>query len=208
VGGKYLDLHTSALGEFLHYLYAFSHGFSGCMKWVLTDHPLELSRQQCAWLSPDDLPMHIDQGRFGFFYSDGTPEAQPKPLIWALRFLREYVDGGGERGELEVLRAPTQTGTGYVFRAPGALFVGDLTYRGPELQFTASQAANVLLRWDDRSLRIMSTADAAARLKVPVLLPHARNGKAKVSGKLGSSRQEGEWLELELLEGEVVEVAG
>ena len=207
VGGAYLDLHTTALGEFLHYLYAFSRGFSGCMKRVLTDHPLELSRQQCTWLSPDDLQTYTDQGRYGLFWSDGTPEAQLKPLVWALRFLREYVDDGGARGDLQVLLAPTQIGTGYEFRAPRALFVGNLAYQGPELEFRAAQAANVLVRWDERSLRMMSTADAAVRLRIGVLLPGSTPKTAEVQGKVGSSEALGEWLELELLEGEVVEVA-
>ncbi|MBM3472833.1 MAG: hypothetical protein FJX75_06150 [Armatimonadetes bacterium] len=206
IGDGYLDLHTSALGEFLHYLYAYAHGFSGCMKWALTDHPLDLSRQQCAWIPPEEVATHIEQGRYGLFWSDGTMEAKPKPLVWALRFLREYVDAGGDRGELQVIAAPTQIGTGYVYRAPGALFVGSPSYRGPDLEFVAKQAANVLLRWDDRSLRIVSTADAEARVKASAL--PGSGAKLKVTGKVGASRQDGEWLGLELLEGEVVEVVG
>ncbi len=208
VAGEYLDLHTTALGEFLHWLYAYAHDFEGCMKWALTDHPLELSRQQCTWIPPDDLATHIDQGRYGFFWSDGTLDARPKPLVWALRFLREYVDAGGDRGELQVVHAKTQIGTGYVFRAPGALFVGNVEYRGPTMEFKSSQAANVLLSWDRRSLRILSTADAAVRVSLRALLPTAPKGKAVVSGKPASRKQVGDWLEMNLLEGEVVTVAG
>ncbi len=208
IGGAYLDLHTTALGEFLHWLYAYAHDFEGCTKWALTDHPLELSRQQCTWLSPDDLATHIDQGRYGFFWSDGTIDARPKPLVYALRFLREYVDAGGDRGELQVVPAKTQIGAGYVFHAPGALFVGNVAYQGPAMQFTSEQAANVLLRWDQRSLRIMSTADAAVRVNLRALTPASFTGKLVVSGKLASHKQAGDWLELNLLEGEVVTVAG
>lgn len=206
IAGSYLDLHTSALGEFLHYLYAYSRGFSGCMKWVLTDHPLELSRQQCSWVPADDLSTHTDQGRYGFFYSDGTREPQPKPLVWALRFLREYIETGGESGELQVTAAPTQIGTGYVFRAPRALFVGNSSFESPELQFTSLDAANVLLRWDDRSLRLLSTADATVRLDSKAFLPALRSREVKVSGKFAASRTVGDRLELELLEGETIVV--
>jgi hypothetical protein len=203
----YLDLHTSALGESLHYLYAYAHGFAGCMKWTLTDHPLELSRQQCSWMPADDLAAHTDQGRYGFFWSDGTLDDQPKPLVWALRFLREYVDAGGERGELQVGPARTRIGTGYAFRAPRALFVGDVAYDGPGLEFTAAQAANVLLWWGDRSLRVISTADASVRVDLAALLGKAPEGEVSVGGKLGSSHQIGGALELELLEGEPVDLA-
>lgn len=204
IGGRYLDLHTSALGEFLHYLYAFSRGFSGCMKWVLTDHPLELSRQQCSWIPPDDLSTHIDQGRYGFFYSNGTGEPQPKPLVWALRFLREYIDAGGGTGDLQVVPAPTPIGAGYVFRAPRALFAGNTTYESPELQFTSAEAANLLLRWDDRSLRLLSTADATARLTPRAFLPAAESREVNVSGKLAAWEADGDRLQLELLEGETI----
>jgi hypothetical protein len=203
----YLDLHTSALGEFLHYLYAYAHGFAGCMKWTLTDHPLELSRQQCTWMPAEDLAAHIDQGRYGLFWSDGTSNDQPKPLVWALRFLRQYVEAGGERGDLQVTAAGTRIGTGYVFHAPRALFVGDVAYAGPGLEFTAAQAANVLLWWDEGRLRILSTADATARVDLAALLGRAPEGAVTVSGKLGSCHQAGGVLGLELLEGEPVDVA-
>lgn len=201
---QYLDLHTSAVGEFLNYLNAFNRGYEGCNKWVLMDHPLELSRQQCRWLAEDDLPKHIDQGRYGLFYSDGTLTPRPKPLVPALRFLREYVDAGGERGELTLEQAGNLIGTGYVFRAPHALFVGNTTYRGPELQFTASQPANVLLFWQGQSLRLVATADATVRVKPGALVTGL--SAPEVHGKTASAKRQGEWLELGLLEGEVVEL--
>ncbi|MEI6503965.1 MAG: hypothetical protein WCP21_23380, partial [Armatimonadota bacterium] len=201
---QYLDLHTSAVGEFLNYLNAFNRGYEGCNKWVLMDHPLELSRQQCRWLAEDDLPKHIDQGRYGLFYSDGTATPQPKPLVPALRFLRGYVDAGGERGELKLEQADNLIGTGNVFRAPHALFVGKTTYRGPELQFTANQPATVLLCWQRQSLRLVSTADATVRVKPGALVTGL--SAPTMQGKTASVKRQGEWLELGLLEGEVVEL--
>lgn len=200
--GKYLDLHTSAVGEFLQYLYAYQRGYEGGMKWVLTDHPLELSRQQCTWVPPDDLPRHIDQGRYGLFYSAGTATPQPKPLVPALRFLRDYVAAGGERGALRLEQADNLIGTGYVFRSPHALFVGNQRYEGPELRFAAAFPANVLLRWDGQALRLVATADATVRLRPEALVAGLRS--AQIVGKTGARQRRGEWLELELLEGEPV----
>ncbi|NCP30600.1 MAG: hypothetical protein GW867_11330 [Armatimonadetes bacterium] len=203
----YLDLHTSALGEFLHYLYAYAHGFDGCMKWALTDHPLELSRQQCNWMPADDLPAHLDQGRYGMFWSDGTEEARPKPLVWALRFFRDYLDAGGQRGELTVEKAPTRIGTGYVFRAPGARFVGNLRHAEPGFSLEARQAANVLVRWNGKQAQLLATADATVRLDPVRLFGWRAGAEMKVTGKVGASRWAGNELVVGLLEGETVRLA-
>lgn len=202
----YLDLHTSALGEFLHYLYAFAGGFSGCMKWTLTDHPLELSRQQCVWMPADDLAAHIDQGRYGFFWSDGTGALRAKPLVSALRFLRLYVDAGGDRGTLQVIPAPTRIGAGYVFRAPRALFVGNLTGDVPGLRFTATRAANVLLWWDENRLRLLSTADAHLTVDLRALTGDAPAGDLTLTGEASAWQPSGAGFTLDLLESQPVEV--
>jgi hypothetical protein len=203
----WLDLHTSALGEFLHYLYAYAHGFDGCMKWALNDHPLELSRQQCTWMPADDLPQHIDQGRYGLFWSDGTAEARPKPLVYALRFFRDWLEAGGDRGELTVVKAGTRIGTGYIFRAARARFVGDLSYAEPGFAFEAPQAANVLLRWDDRQARLVATADAIVHLDPTALFGWPAGADPRLAGKLGAARREGhEWV-LDVLEGEELTLA-
>jgi hypothetical protein len=198
----YLDLHTSALGEFLHFLYAYAHGFGGCMKWVLTDHPLELSRQQCVWLPADDLARHIDQGRYGLFWSDGTAEARPKPLVWALRFFRDWLAAGGGRGDLTVEAAPTRIGTGYVFRADRTLFVGNQRHSEPGFSFASQQAANVLLRWHATEAHLVATADATLRLDPAVLFGWPMPVEADVVGKAGAVRREGAELALEVLAGE------
>ena len=203
----YLDLHTSALGEFLHYLYAYDRGFDGCMKWVLNDHPLELSRQQCSWMPADDLPQHIDQGRYGMFWSDGTAVARPKPLVWALRFFRDWQDAGGERGALDVVEAPTRIGTGYVFRAARTRFVGNLRYAEPGFGFAARQAANVLLRWDEREAVLVATADATIRLDPTALCGWPATAELKVDGRLAASRRDGQGLVLDVLEGETLRVS-
>jgi hypothetical protein len=200
LNGRYLDLHTSALGEFLHYLYAWNQGYEGCMKWVLMDHPLELSRQQCSWIPPDDLGKHVDQGRYGLFYSAGTATPQPKPLAGALFFLRRHMTPGAKRGELRLVKADNALGTGYVYRAPDALFIGNTTYSSADLSFTAKTPANVLLHWGP-GLDLVSTADATVRLK-PDRFRKGLSGK--VSGHAAWVRRQGDWVELALLEGQPV----
>jgi len=200
----WLDLHTSGLGEFLHYLYAYAHGFDGCMKWVLTDHPLELSRQQCSWMPADALAQHIDQGRYGVFWSDGTANARPKPLVYALRFFRDWLEADGDRGELTVVKADTRIGTGYVFRARRARFVGNLRHAEPGLAFEAKAAANVLVRWDGKQARVVATADATVRLDPVALCAWPAEGDARLEGPCAGVQREGrEWV-LDLLEGETV----
>jgi hypothetical protein len=200
----WLDVHTSALGEFLHYLYAYAHGYDGCVKWALTDHPLELSRQQCSWIPADDLPQHIEQGRQGMFWSDGTTEARPKPLVHALRFFRGWLDSGGGRGELTVSRAPTRIGTAYRFQAERVRFVGDLRHAEPGFEFQSHQAANVLLCWDAKQARLVATADATVRLDLVRLCDWPPDAKVQITGMLAASRRDGNDLVLEVLEGEPV----
>ncbi len=203
----YLDLHSSAVGEFLHYLHAWAHGFAGAMKWTLTDQPLELSRQQMRWMPADDLPRHIEQGRYGMFWSDGTDDARPKPLMWALRFFREYVDAGGPRGELTVAPADNRLGTGYVFRAPGARIVGNRRHQEPGFGFDSREAAVVLVRWDARRLSLVATADATVRLDPVQLCGWSADRALKLTGQLGSQSRTGPTWTLELLEGEAVSLA-
>ena len=116
-------------------------------------------------MDPNDLAAHLDQGRYGMFWSDGTITPQPKPLVPALRFLRDYAETGGAGGELTLVQAENQTGTGYVFRAAHGLFVGNTRWSGPELQFTAAAPANMLVRWNEEAVTLVSTADATVRVK-------------------------------------------
>ena len=178
----YLDFHTSAVGEMIHYLYAFANDFEGVHKWVLNDHPLALSVKLSPWMPPDATSQHVHQGRFGFYYYDGTIEGRPKPICHALRFFRDYADTVEPGGELEVTPGPTRIGTVYRYRGPGALFVGNVTYESPRLRFTAKRPANVMLTWNEDEARVMSTADATAWVRVG----------------------EGEMTRVELLEGETV----
>jgi len=198
----YTDLHTSAVGELMHYLYAYANDFEGAHKWELNDNPLWISFAQTVWVPKSAVDRHTHQGRFGMHYYDGTISGRPKPICHALRFLRDCIDAGMERGELKVERGPTRINTVYEYRAPGALFVGNVRCDSPEMTFTAQHATNVMLRWDSDGLRVMSSADADVEIDLSEL---GVDGRAITGLHGGASERDGR-LAIRLLEGEVVVV--
>jgi len=200
----YLDLDTSSVGEMIHYLYALSHGHDGCMKWSLTDWPIAVMRHNAPWIQGRDK--RIYESRFGLYVYDGTLRGRPKPIVHALRFLRDHVDEAESGGELQVKQAATAIGAAYVYRAGNALFIGDVAYTSPNLVFRANRPTNMMLRWDRTRLRIMSTCDAAVKLRPEGFASSITAGNAKVRGKLGSQRAEAGRLVLGLLAGETVGV--
>jgi len=203
LGDGYIDLHTSAVGEMLHYLYAYAGDFEGVHKWELNDNPLWISLAQTVWIPKDAVDKHIHQGRFGMHYYDGTVSGRPKPICHALKFFREHVDSGAEPGELKVEPGSTRIGVTYEYRAPGALFIGAMEYESPDLSFTSERATNVMLRWDDDELWLMSTADADVELD-PKRHISSWSG---VSGRRGGMNTKGERLSMRLLEGETVTIS-
>ncbi|MBN2450726.1 MAG: hypothetical protein JXR77_10070 [Lentisphaeria bacterium] len=199
-----LDLHTSAVGEMIHFLYALTSGCDGCKKWMLVDWPLAVMIHYGDWNR--GLETRIYEERFGLYAWNGNLRGHPKPIVHAVRCLREYVDRGTLAGELDVLPGNNPIGTAYRFRGQNALFVGDVTYDSKEVSFTAGVPANVLLLWDGEALRVTATADAVVRLRPGALVPGLDPAGAVVSGRRGALRREGEWLVVEALEGETLRV--
>ena len=197
----HLDPYTSSVGEMAHYLHALAHGYEGCKKWMLVDWPLAVMRRYGDWNR--GLETRIYEERFGLYSYDGTPGGRAKPVVPALRFLRDHVDRAGPGGELTVSPGPTTIGAVYEFRAPGARFVGHVRYESTDLRFEAPRPANVMLRWDGARLRVMSTADATVRLRPAAFVPSLRPGGA-VAGACAARPADGDWLVLEMLEGETV----
>jgi hypothetical protein len=87
-----------------HHAYQPPSDFEGVLKNLTT-----LDRLRKVW---PDRPISL--GEFGC--SNGA-QVGGKYLDLHTSALGEFLHGGGERGGLQVLRAPTQIGTGYVFRA-------------------------------------------------------------------------------------------
>lgn len=197
----YLDPYTSSLGEVIHYLYAFAHDYDGCKKWMLCDWPYAVMKRYGDWDRGFDT--RIYEERFGLYSYDGTLGGRAKPIVWALRFLRDYVDHAPPGGTLAVQPGGTRIETVYDYRADGAWFIGNVKYESPDLTFDAAHAANVMLRWNDGRLQLMSTSDATVRLR-PGRLVKGLNPQARLTGRLASKKVDGEWLTVELLEGETV----
>jgi hypothetical protein len=201
----YIDFHTQAAGEMLHYLYAWANGYSGALKWEPCDNPLKMSLRYTVWIPPEATSRHIRQGRFGMHYYDGTLDGRPKPICHALRFFREYADEHSPGGELRVTPGDTRIKTAYEYRGDGALFVGDVTYEGEGLRFEAAQATNVMLAWDDEALRICASGDVRVSVKVGAFVPNL-TAQARVEGKHGGASVTGDRLVVALLEGETITV--
>jgi hypothetical protein len=203
--GRYLDFHTSAVGEMAHYLYALAKGYSGVTKWVLTDWHWDIIGKA----GDRGRPTQIYEAYFGMYYYDGHAPGleRAKPIVPAVRFLREYVDGGGQGGEIRIVRAPNAIGAGYVYRAPNALFVGDGHYRSGGLEFTAEHPANVMLSWKGSELRTMSTADAEIAIDPKAFLPGVQPETLRVSGHCGQWKLQGGRIVITALEGESLTIA-
>ena len=200
----YLDPQTSAVGELIHYLYALSHGYDGCKKWMLCDWPLPVMKRYGDW--DRGIETRTYEERFGLYYDDGTPGGHPKPIVPALRFLRDYVEQAGPGGTLDVHAADTAIGTAYLYQGPGALFVGDASYTGESLSFSAPSARNVMLRWTSDVLWIMACDDTTVRVK-PGSFVTGLTPAARVQGEVRRSALGGDWLVVDLLAGEAVRMS-
>ena len=176
--GKYLDFHTSAVGEMIHYLYALAHDYDGAMKWTLADWHWDVIGKA----GEKGRATQIYEAYFGLYYYDGNPHGlgHPKPICHAIKFLREYVDQNGPGGTLDIKRAQTPIGTGYLYRAKNALFVGDSAFQSPELEFHSAEPANVMLTWSEDSIKIMSTSDTVVSIDRARLIRGASAGRLRV----------------------------
>jgi len=202
----YLDLDTSGVGEMMHYLYAFSHGYSGVTKWMLTDWPTPMMRDNAGWMGEGS----IYEERFGLYCYNGTVQGGAKPIVPALRFLRDYYEAAGPGGKIDVRPGSTTIGAVYVYRAPQALFVGDIDYSGQGLEFHSltGRPTNVMLRWGGGALRLMATCDARVRIDPSAFVSGLSASQAKISGRSGSVQREGRSLVIEALAGETLVIGG
>jgi hypothetical protein len=192
VSGENLDTHSSAVGEFLHYLYPLAKGYSGSYKWMAND-PTALRVS-----SPYE---HM----FGFFAYDGTLYGRAKPICYATRMLARYVDRYGVGGRLEIREESDPMPVGYVFHGEGGtVFAGGPAYAGDALVYDNGRPTNVMLLPEaDGRVRVMASPDCRVRLRTGTWIPPG--DRIEVSGLLGSQpRDDGDWLELELLDGEEV----
>jgi hypothetical protein len=200
VGNGFLDVHTSSVGEMIHYLHAYSKGYGGCLKWMLIDLPAPIVRDNIPWITPDNYY----EERFGIYWDDGTPQGRPKPIARALAFLRRYAELGGDRGELKIVASNNPIGTAYRFQSRDALFIGDTKYDSEFLSFRshANKPGNIMLFRDGDALQFLSTVDATVRI-IPAKCPGSpRAIKGDITGMTGGKRKNGDRITVEVLEGE------
>lgn len=201
VAQGYLDEDASSVGEMMHYLYALSQGYDGCMKWCLTDWPVAIMRFNVPWIPEAERLYQSGQGLYAY---DGSVGGRPKSIAHGLRFLRQYIDREGLVGRLEVRPSDSPIGVSYVFRGPRSLFIGDAAWNSPELVYRTDRPTNMMLAWDDGSVHLMSTRDVAAALNPGHWVRGLRAESVGVEGRVGSTAVSGGMLRLELLGGECV----
>lgn len=209
IGGRTLDGHNAALGEFLHYLYAHANGYEGAMKWALNDWPLALLLRYASWIPRSNMVKCLDQSRFGMYYYNGLPAGQPKPIAFALKFLSESLAAGLDSGVLKTYPAETLIGTGYEYRSANALFLGDIAQSRQDVSFksTDGKPVNLLMRWSDTAITMMATHDAVVTLKPDCFVKGLPAGHCAVQGICGEPpRIDADTLGLLLLEGESVTI--
>lgn len=162
--GSFLDMYSASTAEVMVYLYAFAHDYSGAYLWMLSEWPIANMKYNVWWIPPDK---QMYESRFGMYYYDGTPRGKEKPIAYATKFFREYIDTHqpGD-GKLEILQADTPIKTGYLFKDKDALFVGNNKYDSPRLKFKSPLTANVMLMWDSNKLKIMATCDVEVTVEM------------------------------------------
>lgn len=168
--GRPLSAQCQALGEMMHLLYAWSHGYSGVFDWQVYDFDPVNYRRIAVW-NRDRYRFKQDYERLhGIYAWDGTPDGMLKPYGMCMRFFSEALDNGLDRGELTCYAAQTQIGTGFVFRASNALIVGNRSHDNGLLHFDADEERVVCLFWHDGEIRMMATGDVDVTLS-PAQLP-------------------------------------
>ncbi|MCX7011452.1 MAG: hypothetical protein NTW86_02590 [Candidatus Sumerlaeota bacterium] len=205
--GRPLSEQGQAVGEMMHFLKAWSKGYSGAFDWQVYDwDPVQYPR--VATWNEDKWPFHNNYERFhGIYAWDGTPQGMLKPAGMAMRFLSEAIASGMDRGSLQIVKdETTQIGASYVFSAANALFVGATRHAGDGLSFDSGEERTVAMFWNAGAVTITSTGDLTVHLRPGALRGCAVKPGAPAQGKTGSTKWNGEDLEMLLLAGEPVTI--
>jgi len=202
--GEYLDIHSAGIAEMMTMLYAYAHDYSGVMFWLLTEWPVANIAYNAPWIPPDK---YVHESRLGMYYHDGTEQPHPKPIAYAAAFFREYLDTQPAGPcEFTLTEASIPIKTGYVFRGPDALFIGNQAYHSEAISFKARQPANVMVRWDRQSLYLMATADASVIVNPALITKRSVKQPLKAIGNYADLRQIEKEISINLLAGETVSI--
>ena len=199
---------TSGAYNFLHWLYAYANGFGGAVIWGLdTWNPIYYRYNDSEWNFEDD----IFKERSAIMYYDGNPETKysEKPAALATAFFKKFTDTHNiGDGTLEIVKADTQSGTGYVFTADTAEYVHNTTYSSERLQFKTidGSAPIVMLDWSSGNIDIMATQTVTIRINPSEYISDIKAKNANISGLYGGGNRNGSYLTIDLLEGEIVTI--
>lgn len=133
-----------------------------------------------------------------------------KPLAHSLSFLRDCIDSGAESGgdlEIRDLEDP-DFGLEYIYRSPSALFIGAMSYDSEDIAFETvnGKPANVMLQWNAERVRAMASNDALLKIRPGRFADSLRADAVRTEGFHGELSTEGGWMELKVLEGEVISI--
>jgi hypothetical protein len=137
-----LDFHTSAAWDLLTWLHALETGRDGALRWSLAEKSYPHAVRADTWTGNDqtDKKAHdayVSGGRWGYFWYNGSPQGLPKPIAFATKFLRAYLDTAGDAAfsapyklTMHTAAVPRQAdgsswgmGVGYTFEGPNVLVV-------------------------------------------------------------------------------------
>lgn len=198
--GGTLDIYNAAVAEMSIYLYAWANDFGGGMSWMVSDWPLALIDYSAPWISKS---RQTYEAGFGMYAYDGTQTGRPKPVVYAMKFLRDYLDTSPSKpGVFRLAEADTQTGSGYIYENENAFFLGMKTFRNENISLRTASASNLMLCWTGEKLRILSTADAKVSLSRAYLEKILGSDEFVAEGIKKSFQRTEEGYVLELLEGQ------
>ena len=198
--GGILNIHNSAVAEMIVYLYAWANDFGGGMSWMLSDWPTALMDYSAPWISQSRQQY---EAGFGMYAYDGTETGRAKPIVPAMKCLRDYLDSSPRgRGTFRLIKADTQTGCGYLYQNDTALFVGMKHFQNVSIDFQAVDAANLMVYWTDEGLYVLSTADASLSLSRSFVETTAGTGTVRLEGRRKSFNRTEDRYTLELFEGQ------
>jgi hypothetical protein len=199
--GKYLGADAASVGEMMVFLYSFAHDYSGAYLWLLSEWPVANMNYNAPWISDD---RQIYESQFGLYYYDGTEAGRPKPIAYATKFFREYIDSHEPgSGKLDIIKADTPMQTGYVFTDKDALFVGNTKYDSTPLKFYSQEPTNVMLMWDANKLKIMATNDTEVIVDM-TQFGFSPSTEFNLTGNYDSLLKSKDAIQFKLLEGQPV----
>ncbi|MBF0198812.1 MAG: hypothetical protein HQL32_13940 [Planctomycetes bacterium] len=206
-GEEYISNNSSCIAEFMMYLYSYTKGYNGAMRWRLNDDEIPATFKDHHWLKFFNHEERVRQARFGMYVFDGYAPI-PKPIVYCLSFFRDYLDTYAcDRGVLDSQpnAQVSHINTGYTYRAKQAYFIGSTQSTSGPLRFKAprSQAAQVLCMWNAEGIRLMSTVTMKVQV-FPSELNSTFLSPLEVDGVCGPLVRHKDHLSIALIKGEEI----